>query len=68
MPVSYDEFKDKVGQALRQAGGPITWSEVRERAGLHQKFPNNQWVRRMEADIGLKRGRDKGGRMLWGLG
>jgi len=33
----------------------MTWTQIREEAGLLQKFPNNKWVRRLEDDIGLMR-------------
>lgn len=61
----YEEFKDKVNTALEKAGQPLTWTEIRTSAGLAQKFPNNQWVRRLEKDIGLTRERDKAGIVHW---
>ena len=63
--MTYDEFKDKVAAVLKQRGQPSTWTEVRTEAGLPQKFPNNQWVRRMEADAGLIREKDARGIMHW---
>jgi hypothetical protein len=62
--MTYEEFRDKVAVAL--AGGEQhTWTEVRTTAGLSQLFPNNQWVRRMEADIGLNRRRTADGIIHW---
>ncbi len=63
----YEEFKEKVRAALTEADEPLTWTEVRTAAGLPQKFPNNQWVRRLEKDIRMKRDRDKGGMIHWQL-
>jgi hypothetical protein len=65
--MSYDEFKMKVADALRNSGKPLTWTEVRILASLPQPFPNDQWVRRMETDIGLSRRRQRDGIIRWQL-
>ena len=65
--MTYDAFSKDVKAALREAGKPLTWTEVRTAARLSQAFPNNKWVRRMEADIGLKRHRDAHGIIHWQL-
>jgi hypothetical protein len=65
--LSYDDFKLKIAKALRDAGKTLTWTEVRTVAGLPQAFPNNQWVRRMETDIGLVRRRQSDGIIHWSL-
>jgi hypothetical protein len=62
--MSYENFKDKIAAALRQ-GAPLTWTEVRTKANLPQAFPNNQWVHRMESDIGLVRRRESDGIIHW---
>lgn len=59
--MNYEEFRAKIEQALKEAGKPMTWTEIRTVAGLPQAFPNNQWVHRLEKDISLKRERDKQG-------
>lgn len=66
--MTYDSFRDKIRETLKGAGSPITWTEVRTMAGLPQLFPNNQWVKRLEQDIGLLRKRDQRGVILWQLG
>ena len=48
-------FKTKIVSALIPAGKPLTWTEIRTVAGLPQLFPNNQWVHRLEKDVGLIR-------------
>src|SRR6516162_5900314 len=54
MPMmAYDDFRDKIAAALRQAQHPLTWTEIRTSAGLPQLYPYNHWVRRLENDIGL---------------
>lgn len=62
--MTYEEFRDKVAAAL-SSGVKRTWTEVRTAAGLSQLFPNNQWVRRMEKDIGLYRHRTPDGIIQW---
>jgi hypothetical protein len=63
--MSYEDFRDKIAATLRQAGKPLTWTEVRTAANLPQAFPNNQWVHRMETDIGLIRRRESDGIIHW---
>lgn len=62
----YEEFKEKVKETLEQAGKPLTWTEIKEKAGLTQRFPNNVWVRNMEKEIGLVREKIKG-KIYWRL-
>jgi len=62
----YEDFKNKVKEVLEKAEKPLTWKEIRERAGFTQKFPNNVWVRNMEKDIGLVREKVKG-KTFWRL-
>ncbi len=63
--MSYEDFRDKVRTALRDANRPLTWTEVRTLAGLHQLFPNNKWVRRMETDKTMTREKDAKGIIHW---
>ena len=65
--LTYEDFRDKIAETLRNEGGPLTWTEVRTKAKLPQKFPNNKWVHSMETDIGLERKRDAGGIIHWQL-
>lgn len=64
---TYEDFSKAISRALRDAEGPLTWTEVRTISGLPQAFPNNKWVRKMEGDIGLKRQRDEHGIIHWQL-
>ena len=63
--LTYEVFRDKIQQTLKQADGSLTWTEIRTIAKLPEKFPNNKWVRRMEADIALKRNKDPHGIITW---
>ena len=57
--MEYEEFKKKVLRVLKSRKKPFSWKEVKAKAGFKQKVPNNQWVRRLEKDIGLIRERSK---------
>lgn len=62
---SYEDFRDKIVATLRASGQPLTWTDIRTRSGLPQKFPNNGWVHRMEKEVGLHRQRDQHGVIHW---
>ena len=62
----YEAFKNVIHEMLQNANRPLTWTEIKAEASLPQKVPNNQWVHRMEQDIGLIRER-VGNRILWKL-
>jgi hypothetical protein len=64
---TYEDFRDRVRNTLREAGTPLTWTAIRTTARLPQMLPNNQWVRRMELDIALVRERDSHGIIRWRL-
>ncbi|MCX6543523.1 MAG: hypothetical protein NTV05_03815 [Acidobacteria bacterium] len=63
--VSYEDFQAAIRKTLQDAEAPLTWTEIRTAAKLPQLFPNNQWVRRLERDIGLERQRDDHGIIHW---
>jgi hypothetical protein len=65
---TYEDFRAKIADVLGKAADPLTWTEVRTTAGLPQLFPNNQWVHRLERDIGLRREKDANGIIHWRLG
>jgi hypothetical protein len=65
---TYDDFARTIQKALRSAPPEgLTWTEIRTSARLPQSLPNNQWVRRLEKDIGLRRERDSHGIIHWTL-
>jgi hypothetical protein len=65
--LTYEVFSRKIEETLKQNDGPLTWTEIRTIAGLPQKFPNNEWVRRLERDISLRREKDSHGIIMWQL-
>jgi predicted Zn-ribbon and HTH transcriptional regulator len=67
IPISYEMFRDQIRSILKESKTPLTWTEIRTRAKLGQRFPNNVWVHRMDKDIGLLRIKDKHGIIHWQL-
>lgn len=65
--MSYDDFKSKIAAILMKSENALTWTEIRTKASLPQAYPNNQWVHRMEKDIGLIRKRESDGTVHWRL-
>jgi DNA-directed RNA polymerase subunit RPC12/RpoP len=65
--MSYEDFKSKIAFVLMKSDDSLTWTEIRTKASLPQAYPNNQWVHRMEKDIGLIRKRESDGTVLWRL-
>ena len=65
--MAYQDFSTEIRNTLEEAGKPLTWTEIRTTAKLPQMFPNNEWMRRMETDIGLDRQKDTHGIIHWQL-
>lgn len=66
-PMPYEAFRDSIQTALHGAARPLTWTEIRTVAKLPQAFPNNKWVRQLEAQIGLERRKDRAGIIHWSI-
>jgi hypothetical protein len=67
-PRNYEMFRDPIKMILKDAKKPLTWTEIRVKAGFEQRVPNPRWVKWMEEDIGLIREKTKQGIILWRLG
>lgn len=66
--VGYEKFKDKIEKVLKESKIPLTWTQIKEKAGFTQKVPYNKYVLQMEEDIGLKRVKDKETKqILWSI-
>jgi len=65
--MSYEDFSGRIKATLVRTARPMTWTEIRTAAALPQLYPNNQWVHRLERDIGLNRHRSNDGVILWQL-
>ena len=64
--MSYEEFRDKIENVLKKEPNGLSWTEIRKKANLYQKFPNNKWVAKLQEDIGLVREKIKG-KPIWKL-
>ena len=67
-PQDYEKFRGTIERILKRAKKPLTWTEIKQKAGFQQKVPNNKWVKWMEEDIGLIREKTKEGKTVWRLG
>jgi len=63
--MAYEEFRDKIEEALQYNDKGMTWTQIRTRLKFDQVVPNNKWVRRMEKDIGLMRVKGTDGVIVW---
>lgn len=51
----YSEFKKSIEQLLKRYPEGLTWTEIKNKLNFSQKVPNNEWVKKLEDDIGLTR-------------
>lgn len=62
--ILFEEFKKSIKNILERHPAGLTWSQIRDKLNLPQKYPNNKWVRKLEQEIGLRRIR-KGSELFW---
>ena len=62
--MTYEEFRDAIQKKLKANPDGLTWTELKMQLKMHQKVPNNRWVRAMEKDIGLLRSKSVKG-VVW---
>ena len=60
----YGDFKKSIKNILERHPAGLTWSQIRDKLSLPQKYPHNQWVRKLEQEIGLRR-ISVGSELLW---
>lgn len=63
----YTDFKDAISRELRRCPAGLTWSELRGRLALPYERPCREWVKRMEAETGMKRERGSTSAFVWKL-
>jgi len=63
--MDYEEFRNRIFEVLYFEDESKSWSYVREEADLPQEVPNNEWVSRMEKEMGLIREKNSEGRVEW---
>ena len=64
MPMRYHEFRDEIVSYLRQHPRGATWRELKAALRLPYSVPCYTWIRRMEAESGLRRIRGPRG-LIW---
>lgn len=63
---TYEEFRAQVEKGLRDEREGITWMQLREKEKIDSKRPFNQWVRKLDKDLGLIREKREG-KTYWRL-
>lgn len=58
--MSYEVFKQKITNLLKENTNGMTWGKIAQILDLPQTVPNNKWVRKLEAETGLRREKDDG--------
>lgn len=61
----YMEFRNAIQEELLGNPAGLTWAELRERRNLPYKHPCPEWVKRMEAEVGLSRAKGSGRAYVW---
>lgn len=51
----YVDFRDSIQTELRRNPEGLTWPQLRDRLSLPYQSPCQEWVLRLEQEIGLKR-------------
>ncbi len=64
----YVEFRDGIRIALRENPKGMTWRELRDSLDLPYNTPCQEWVYRLEQEIGLTRTKGTGRALVWNLG
>lgn len=63
----YVEFRDSIREELRRNPSGLTWPELRDRLDLPYTSPCQEWVKRLEIEIGLSRTKGSGRAYMWKL-
>lgn len=61
----YVDFRDSIRDALLKHPGGMTWPELRDSLDLPYKSPCQEWVKRLELEIGLTREKGHGRAFVW---
>ncbi|MEM1058090.1 MAG: hypothetical protein AAGK14_02480 [Verrucomicrobiota bacterium] len=65
--MTYLEFRHRIQRELSSHPAGRTWKELRDRLALPYKVPCPEWMKQLEADIGLDRSVKKGNAKIWRL-
>ena len=61
----YVDFRDRIKNDLRRNPQGFTWRQLKERLDLPYQSPCQEWVKRLEKEIGLKREKGSGRAFIW---
>lgn len=61
----YVDFRDSIHRALRKNPNGLTWPQLRDSLNLPYKSPCQEWVKRLEQEIGLSRFKGTGRALVW---
>jgi hypothetical protein len=56
--MTYAEFKHSIGSKLRKNSAGLTWNQLKTALDLPYERPCPEWVKQLEKEIGLVRGKD----------
>ncbi len=63
--MTYVEFKNRIEARLKKQASGLTWRELKESLELPYDRPCPEWVKRLEAEIGLARMPGAGRALVW---
>jgi len=61
----YVDFRHAIQVTLRRQPRGLTWAQLRSRLRLPHERPCPAWVKSLERDIGLTRGKGSGRAYVW---
>lgn len=65
----YEDFREAIRGELARRRAGLTWAELRDQLGLPYERACPEWTRRLEREIGLRRGKgEKGNALVWTVG
>lgn len=61
----YVDFRDSIHSALRKNPSGMTWAQLKDKLDLPYKTPCQEWIKRLETEIGLSRVKGTGRALVW---
>jgi len=65
--MKYEDFRDYIHTGLLAKPGGMTWRQLKAALRLPYDRPCPEWTRRLEREIGLRRGRGEGREFIWSI-
>jgi hypothetical protein len=63
--MQYTEFRDSIHADLRRSSSGKTWKELKASLNLPYSQPCQEWICRLEREIGLERREKKRNALVW---